>query len=203
MDFFKMQMLSNTTRQKLNWTVPSRYECFKKAQRYIITFKNNIKWVWHSLIKADMMFYTFCSQNIQCLPFDHHWSCPFNEISHFWKKNARLPFTYQTHDLIVVIQTETFQRQRLSANKQAMGRKNTERQREKGKNSSVVHLADDILCTLSVISFSSARMDRISPLSLWDDCFTEVPGDTFFLCLSRFSSLSSSQWLLFSWNFMN
>lgn len=69
------------------------------------------------------------------------------------------------------------------------------RQREKGENSSVVHLVDDILCTLSVISFSSARLDRISPLSLWDDCFTEVPGDTFFLCLSCFSSLSLSLFL--------
>lgn len=85
----------------------------------------------------------------------------------FWNIPNVSPFTYQTHDLIVVIQTETFQRLRLSTNKQAMRRKkHTERQREKGENSSVVHLADDILCTLSVISFSSARMDRISPLFL-------------------------------------
>lgn len=50
--------------------------------------------------------------------------------------------------------------------KQALREKKTKRQREKGGNSSVVHLADDILCTLSVISFSSTRMDRISPLSV-------------------------------------
>lgn len=143
------------------------------------------------------MFYTFCTQNIPCLPFDHHQSWPSSMNFTFLKYPHRFPFTYQTHDLIVVIQTETFQRHRLSTNKQAMRKKkkNTERQREKGENSSVVHLADDILCTLSVISCSSARMDRISPLSLWDDCLTEVPGDTFFLCLSRFSSRSLSLFL--------
>lgn len=89
-------------------------------------------------------------------------------ISDFWNiHNVPPPFTYQTHDLIIVIQTETFQRHRLSTNKQATRKKKRRgRQREKGENSSVVHLVDDILCTLSVISFSSARLDRISPLSL-------------------------------------
>ena len=145
---------------------------------------------------------------LRCLPFDHPPKLSvFNEFSHFW--NIHFPFTYQTHDRIVVIQTETFQRLRRSTNKQAMRRekKNTERQREKGENSSVVHLADDILCTLSVISFSSARMDRISPLSLslgwlpqWSPWRHLFPLS---LALSRFSSLSSSQWLLFSRNFMN
>lgn len=41
-----------------------------------------------------------------------------------------------------------------------------ERQREKRGNSSVVLLPDEILCTRSVISFSSAKMDRISHISL-------------------------------------
>lgn len=60
-----------------------------------------------------------------------------------------------------------------------------ERQREKGGNSSVVHLADDILCTPSVISFSSARMDRISSLSLSGMTASLKSLETpFSLCLS-------------------
>lgn len=110
------------------------------------------------------VFYTFCTQNIQCLPFNHYQSWSSSMHVTFLKSPQRFPFTYQTHDLIVVIQTETFQRHRLSTNKHATRKeKNTEIQREKGENSSVVHLADDILCTLSVISFSSVKMDRISP----------------------------------------
>lgn len=78
------------------------------------------------------------------------------------------------------------------------GVKRKERQTNKGKtiegeNSSLVHLADDILCSPSVISFSSVKTDRIPScvsLPLRDDCSTDVPGDTFFfslfsLCLSR------------------
>lgn len=65
-----------------------------------------------------------------------------------------------------------------------------ERQREKGGNSSVVHLADDILCTPSVISFSSARMDRISSLSLSGMTASLKSLETPFPSVSRFSSLA-------------
>lgn len=129
-------------------------------------------------------------------------------MSHLWNLHNSFPFTYQTHDLIVVIQTETFRRHRLSTNKQATRRekKITEIQREKGENSSVVHPADDILCTLSVISFSSVKMDRISPHSLtlslgW--LLHWSPWRHLFPLSLSLLSLSSSQWLLFSWNFMN
>ncbi len=49
----------------------------------------------------------------------------------FLKYPQRFPSTSQTHDLIVVIQTETFQRHRLSANKQAMRKKKTQKDKEK------------------------------------------------------------------------
>lgn len=77
---------------------------------------------------------------------------------------------------------------RLTTNKPQGGKKKrkkkTDKQRKKeGENSSVVHPVDDILCSPSVISFSSVKMDRISScvsLPLRDDCSTDVPGDTFF-----------------------
>lgn len=137
---------------------------------------NNVRWAWHSLIMADVVFHTFCTRKTSSVcPLITAKVVPLQWISHFWNIHDVLPFTYQTHDLIVVVQTETFQRHtdwaqtnkpRGEKKKTEKKKQNRERQREKGENSSAVHLADDILCTLSVISFSSARMDRISPLSL-------------------------------------
>lgn len=92
---------------------------------------NNIKCAWHSLIRADIVFYTFYTQNIQCLPFDHHQSWPSSMNFTFLKYPQCFPSTYQTHDLIVVSQTETFQRHRLSANKQAMRGKKPQKDKEK------------------------------------------------------------------------
>lgn len=125
---------------------------------------NNIKWVWHILIRADSVFYASCARNIQCLPFDHHQTWPSSMDFLFPRFPQRFPLyisntrSYCSHPDRNFPEAQT-------EHKQTSLEKNIERQREKGENSSVVHLADDILCTLAVISFSSARMDRISPLS--------------------------------------
>lgn len=122
-------------------------------------------WVGHSLIISDLGFILELKKKKRFTTA--LWSSPkldfLNELGSSEIPTTQL-FTYQTHDLIVVIRKETFFRQRLRANKQAM-RGETERQREKRGNSSVVLLPDEILCSLSVISFSSAKMDRISRLS--------------------------------------
>ena len=118
--------------------------------------------------------YFLHSKNIQCLPFDHRQSCP-SSMNLTFLKHPRRPSLYISNTWSYCSRSDRNfpEAHRLSTNKQATRRekkntekKNRERQREKGENSSAVHLADDILCTLSVISFSSARMDRISPLSL-------------------------------------
>lgn len=111
------------------------------------------------------------------------------------------------HDLAVVIQTETFS-QAHAEHQQTnhKEKKYTERQREKGENSSAAYLVDDILCILSIIFFSSAKMDRISiPLSLFLSGMTASlkSPETPFLSLYPSSSPPSSLWRIFSPNFMN
>ena len=72
---------------------------------------NNVRWAWHSLIMADVVFHTFYTRKTSSVcPLITAKVVPLQWISHFWNIHDVLPFTYQTHDLIVVVQTETFQR---------------------------------------------------------------------------------------------
>lgn len=126
---------------------------------------------------------------------------------HVYRSSAFLFFNFsitcRIKHVIALIQIETSFGDSTQTNHKGVKRKKKHRQRETiGENSSVVHLADDILCSPSVISFSSVKTDRISSLPLQDDCSTDVPGDTFFFPFSPLC-LSSSLWLLFSQNFMN
>lgn len=96
--------------------------------------------------------------------------------------------------MIALVQTETSFGDSPQTNHKGVKRKKIDRQtkEKRRKNSSVVHLVDDILCSPSVISVSSVKTDRISScvsLPLQDDCSTDVPGDTFFF-LSFFPSVS-------------
>lgn len=87
---------------------------------------------------------------------------------------------------LIAVQTETSFSDSTETNHKGV-KKDRKTEKKNGKSSSVVHLADDILCSLSVISFSSVKMDRISScvaLPPQDDCSTEVPGDTFFPSVS-------------------
>lgn len=128
------------------------------------------------------------------LVINQSWSSSMHAT--FLKSLQQFPFTYQTHHLIVVIQTETFQR--LSTNKQATRRKNKKKQKYKERREKTHQLSiwgtTSFVPSLSFLSHLLRWTESLPPLSrsLWDDCFTEVPGDTFFLFLS------SSQWLLFS-----
>lgn len=149
------------------------------------------------------MLYTFCTQNIQCLPFDHHQSWPSSMNFTFLKyPHTPSPFTYQTHDLIVVIQTETFQRHRLSANKQAMRRRKKKEEdkekREKTHQLSIWRMTS-FVPSLSFLSHLLGWTE--SPLSLSGMTASLKSLETPFssVSLSRLSSsLSFSQWLLFS-----
>lgn len=171
---------------------------------------NNMKWVLHCFINTNMKCLVLYEQNkIHCLAFNQHQSWSSSMSVAYMKYLCPFLFTYQMHHLAVVIQTETFPE--VHAEHQQTNHKEkkyTERQRGKGENSSAVYLVDDILCILSVIFFSSAKMDRVSvPLSLplWNDCFPEVPGDTFFpLSLFLVPRLPRPPlWRIFPPNFMN
>lgn len=123
----------------------------------------------------------------------------FNKC-HIFQSATDLFFISGSKRLIAVVQTETSFSDSTQTNHKGV-KKDRKTEKKNGKSSSVVHLADDILCSLSVISFSSVKMDRISScvaLPPQDDCSTEVPGDTFFPSVSL-NVLS----VLFSPNFMN
>lgn len=123
---------------------------------------NNIKWVWLIFVRADIVFYTFCTRNIHLIITKvGHLQC----ISRFWT-STMFPlyisntWSYCSHSDRNFPEAQTEHKQTRHVEE-----KKHRKTMRKGRNSSVVHLADDILCTLSVISFSSATMDRISPLS--------------------------------------
>lgn len=132
------------------------------------------------------VFYAFCSQTCSVWPLIITKAGHLQGVSDVWKYPQRFPFTFQTHELIAVIQTETFPRHRLSTNKQTV-----RRQREKGRKiiscPSGRRLPLYPLCHFFLICKDGQNLPL---LSLWEMCFTEVPGDTFSLCLSRFSALT-------------
>lgn len=138
-------------------------------------------------------------ENIQCLPFDQHHSWPSSMDFTFLKYPPRFPFTYQTHDLIVVIQTETFQRLRLSTNKQAMRKKKKtqedKEEREKTHQLSIWQMTS-FVPSLSFLSHLLGWTE--SPLSLSGMTASLKSLETPFSSVSLASPLSSSQCSLFS-----
>ena len=61
MDFLDANVVKHQqAKTKLNCAKKIRIFC-KSTNGYIITFMNNIKWVWHILIRADIVFYASCA----------------------------------------------------------------------------------------------------------------------------------------------
>lgn len=201
MDFFRCKFWQTPPGKNKIELCQEDENIFEKAKRYIITFVNNIKWVWHIFVRADIAFYTFCTRNIHLIITKvGHLQC----ISRFWT-STMFPlyisdtWSYCSHSDRNFPEAQTEHKQTRHVEEKKTQKDNEKREKLISCPSGRWHPLYP-LCHFFLICYDGQNLPS---LFLWDDCFTEVPGDTFFLCLSSFSSLSSSQWLPFPCNFMN
>lgn len=144
------------------------------------------------------VFYAFCSQTCGVWPLIITKAGHLQGLSDVWKHPQRFPFTFQTHELIGVIQTESFPRHRLSTNKQTV-----RRQREKGRKiisrPSGRRLPLYPLCHFFLICKDGQNLPLLSLGNLLGSLETPFPS----VSLASPLSLLSLPQLPFFRNFMN